>query len=188
MKVIYQFGDQIGPSGVIFVKEIEPNITPGGTVQRKAVFKCINCDENFEATIQSVKHKNRKYCLACSAKHKGEKYIKDLSGKRYGKLYVKKLLPERKNQKAVYECQCDCGRVIKVLGNSLQQGLTTSCGLCRRSKGEDLICSLLDSLQIKYEREKRFKDCRYKNTLPFDFYLPDYNICIEYDGEQHFVG
>ena len=20
----------------------------------------------------------------------------------------------------------------------------------------------------------------------FDFYLPDYNLCIEYDGEQHF--
>lgn len=22
--------------------------------------------------------------------------------------------------------------------------------------------------------------------LPFDFYLPEYNLCIEYDGEQHF--
>lgn len=22
--------------------------------------------------------------------------------------------------------------------------------------------------------------------LPFDFYLPKYNLCIEYDGEQHF--
>lgn len=24
-----------------------------------------------------------------------------------------------------------------------------------------------------------------KEYLPFDFYLPDYNCCIEYDGEQH---
>lgn len=23
-------------------------------------------------------------------------------------------------------------------------------------------------------------------TLPFDFYLPKYNCCIEYDGQQHF--
>ena len=23
--------------------------------------------------------------------------------------------------------------------------------------------------------------------LPFDFYLPEYNICIEYDGIQHFI-
>ena len=22
--------------------------------------------------------------------------------------------------------------------------------------------------------------------MPFDFYLPDYNMCIEYDGIQHF--
>ena len=22
--------------------------------------------------------------------------------------------------------------------------------------------------------------------LPFDFYLPKYNICIEYDGQQHY--
>ena len=22
--------------------------------------------------------------------------------------------------------------------------------------------------------------------LPFDFYIPEYNICIEYDGEQHY--
>ena len=28
--------------------------------------------------------------------------------------------------------------------------------------------------------------CKYKGRLKFDFYLPDYNICIEFDGEQHF--
>ncbi|MDY0268822.1 hypothetical protein [Trichloromonas sp.] len=34
--------------------------------------------------------------------------------------------------------------------------------------------------------KKRFKDCRYKYPLPFDLYLSKYNLCIEYDGEQHF--
>ena len=33
---------------------------------------------------------------------------------------------------------------------------------------------------------KKFKDCINKKELPFDFYLTEYNICIEYDGEQHF--
>lgn len=32
----------------------------------------------------------------------------------------------------------------------------------------------------------KFDNCKYKNKLPFDFYLPDYNICIEYDGLQHY--
>ena len=39
---------------------------------------------------------------------------------------------------------------------------------------------------FKYEFQKRFEDCKDKKQLPFDFYLPDYNCCIEYDGRQHF--
>lgn len=45
---------------------------------------------------------------------------------------------------------------------------------------------ILDKIKIKYEKQKTFPDCKYKYHLRFDFYLPDYNICIEYDGEQHF--
>lgn len=39
---------------------------------------------------------------------------------------------------------------------------------------------------INYIIEKRFSDCKNKRVLPFDFYLPDFNLCIEYDGLQHF--
>lgn len=31
-----------------------------------------------------------------------------------------------------------------------------------------------------------FLDCCNIKPLPFDFYLPEYNVCIEYDGIQHF--
>ena len=37
-----------------------------------------------------------------------------------------------------------------------------------------------------FESQKRFKDCKDKRQLPFDFYLPSYNVCIEYQGEQHY--
>jgi len=36
-------------------------------------------------------------------------------------------------------------------------------------------------MKIKYINQKRFKKCKNKLPLPFDFYLPDLNICIEYD-------
>ena len=39
---------------------------------------------------------------------------------------------------------------------------------------------------IEFKKEKKFKDCKDKYQLPFDFYLPQYNLCIEFDGEQHF--
>ena len=49
-----------------------------------------------------------------------------------------------------------------------------------------IISDFLDMRNIKYIKEKRFNDCRNILPLPFDFYLPNENICIEYDGEQHF--
>lgn len=55
-----------------------------------------------------------------------------------------------------------------------------------KSIGETLIEKELDDMDIRYIREHRFNDCKYKNTLPFDFYLPDYNIAIEYQGQQHY--
>jgi very-short-patch-repair endonuclease len=39
---------------------------------------------------------------------------------------------------------------------------------------------------VIYEYQKKFDGLRNKNPLPFDFYIPDSNICIEYDGQQHF--
>jgi hypothetical protein len=75
------------------------------------------------------------------------------------------------------------GELTRKTRNGIQ-----SCG-CIVSKGEREISQCLDSLKIKYEKEKTFKDCINPNTgyeLRFDFFLPDYNCCIEYDGEQHY--
>ena len=62
-----------------------------------------------------------------------------------------------------------------------------SCSLkSNQSKGVKLIEKILQENSIKYDVEHSFDDCLYKNKLRFDFYLPDYNTCIEYDGEQHY--
>ena len=60
------------------------------------------------------------------------------------------------------------------------------CPQCHESKGENQIRAWLNSHNIVYETQKRFKDCVDIKPLPFDFYLPNYNILIEYDGKQHF--
>lgn len=61
------------------------------------------------------------------------------------------------------------------------------CQICRQSKGETAISLFLYNNSINYISQNRFEDCKgIKHKLPFDFYLPDYNMCIEYDGEQHF--
>lgn len=61
------------------------------------------------------------------------------------------------------------------------------CPNCATSKGENLIQNYLYLNNIKGLFQYKFENCKYKNSLPFDFYLPDYNLCIEYDGTQHYT-
>jgi hypothetical protein len=60
------------------------------------------------------------------------------------------------------------------------------CPDCNKSKGESMISIFLDKNKILYEFQKSFNGCVNKLPLRFDFYIPKYNICIEYNGEQHY--
>ena len=60
------------------------------------------------------------------------------------------------------------------------------CKKCSESKGERIISEILELKNIKYIKQKTFEGCVYKSKLKFDFYLSDYNMCIEYDGIQHY--
>lgn len=60
------------------------------------------------------------------------------------------------------------------------------CSSCNCSKGETNIMEILKKYNIKFNTQKTFKECKLKSLLRFDFYLPEHNICIEYDGIQHF--
>lgn len=56
----------------------------------------------------------------------------------------------------------------------------------RMSAGEKRIYNYLTKKNIEFVWQKKFNDCRNINLLIFDFYLPKYNLIIEFDGEQHF--
>ena len=64
----------------------------------------------------------------------------------------------------------------------------SGCPKCKESKGEKQIRIFLDSKNIEYTRNKTFNGCRYKKPLYFDFFLPKFNLCVEFDGRQHETG
>ena len=69
------------------------------------------------------------------------------------------------------------------------QGCPKCNSLNQMSAGERQIQDYLNKNNISFLLQYRFNDCRNPKTnkkLPFDFYLNDYNILIEYDGEFHF--
>lgn len=60
------------------------------------------------------------------------------------------------------------------------------CPKCNESRGEKQIRLWLEKNNIRYTFQHSFEDCCDIKPLPFDFYLLNKNICIEYDGKQHF--
>jgi len=63
-----------------------------------------------------------------------------------------------------------------------------TCPKCRhaQSRSEQSVSDILDEFKINYVSQKKYKDCKDKRSLPFDFYLSEYNILIEFQGEQHY--
>jgi very-short-patch-repair endonuclease len=57
------------------------------------------------------------------------------------------------------------------------------CPICQESRNERHIGELLRKKDIKFEKEKNYPEL---GNQKFDFYLPEYNVLIEYDGKQHF--
>jgi hypothetical protein len=82
------------------------------------------------------------------------------------------------------EIVCKEHGIFKQKANNHLNG--KGCPKCKESKGETIIRVFLENNNIYYEKEKTFPDCVYKSNLKFDFYLPEKNTCIEYDGIQHY--
>ena len=58
-----------------------------------------------------------------------------------------------------------------------------------RSSGENKIVQVLLLNNIEFSREFSFADCinpKTRHRLRFDFYLPQYNILVEFQGPHHY--
>jgi len=148
---------------------------------------CKKCDIVFEQTPNH--HIQGHGCSKCANKYKSDKM--SLSNDEFlnrAKIVHSdeyEYLDEYQKSKIKMKMKCKkCDTVFKQAPLHHLSG--EGCPNCKSSKGEKYILKCLNSHNFEFERQKRFKDCRNKLPLPFDFYLPLLNMCIEYDGEQHF--
>ena len=83
-------------------------------------------------------------------------------------------------------CQClTCNNTWEVKPNDLLSGY--GCPICNESHGERNIRMYLKMHNIDFESQMKFDDLYGigGRRLSYDFYLPTYNILIEYQGQQH---
>lgn len=114
----------------------------------------------------------------CSCQGNNVKLTPEEYQKRLGVGYV--LLSDYKGlEHPVLVRHQDCGFVFK------STALHVSCPKCRGSKGEQQIRYWLKENNFKYVEQYAVQI--EGHLLRFDFYLPDYDIYIEYQGRQHYM-
>lgn len=161
------------------------NIIPPNEKYDHVFAKCqCECGTIKETRLLYITNGHSKDC-GCGRKERlKEVRTKNLVGQRFGKLVVSEMLEQRnKNGRIIYRCKCDCGSEVDVLGNSLTTYHTSSCG-CLVSYWNMYIQQFLEDIKIEYKSE--YTVFIGDNYYRYDFYLPQYNLFIEYDGQQHY--
>lgn len=156
-------------------------------VDGKACYLCLcKCGKEKIIMGRNLLKRGTKSCGCLQKEINVKRCFRDLSGKTFSKLYVIKCVGKKENRGYFYQCRCKCGRITNVQQSHLVSYHTQSCGKCNISNGETQVKNTLEKLKVKYEQQKTFEGCKNKKKLRFDFYLPDYNLCIEYQGMQHY--
>lgn len=154
-------------------------------IGKQAYAKCkCECGTIKNVRVLNILYGSSKDCGCGRKKMLRETKSGNLIGKKFGRLTVIEMLEEsNKFNRRQYKCLCDCGNEIIVPSSSLTSNHTLSCG-CLVSYYNSYIAQLLDERKIEYKSEYRIliDNKQYR----FDFYLPKYNLFIEYDGSQHF--
>lgn len=152
----------------------------------------IICEKHKSFFMCPKDHINQKQgCPKCGKISMSNKYrknlnllisqFKEINGDRYDYSKV-----EYKNNITKVEIICKEHGSFKQTAKSHLRG--RGCPMCNSSKGELRIANFLTERNINFNTQQTFSKCLSENNnkLKFDFYLPEMNTCIEYDGEQHF--
>lgn len=82
----------------------------------------------------------------------------DLTGKRFGRLVVIEKLNERKRNRVVWRCKCDCGNYKNVVSTDLTTGETRSCGCLKADQNEVNLREEYENKRVKGIAKHLFKD------------------------------
>jgi hypothetical protein len=144
---------------------------------------------DFEVYPYRFTNKHKTGCAGCAqkAQHTRSSFVTKATTVHFGK-YDYSLVGEFANIKSKIQVVCPkhgaFTTTVQQHANSL-----VGCKKCKESRGEAIISHILKLKSINFIQEHRFGDCRNPMTnklLPFDFWLPDHNLCIEFHGVQHY--
>lgn len=168
------------------------------------LWKCQCSCENHTIIYVSAKHLksgNTKSCGCLQREfviEKNKANALNITGERKGTLVAIHPIDRPSTCGKIWLIKCDCGNEFELsigdwnrdkYGNGTRVRIT--CPRCsEKSKGQLLLRKILKENNISFQEEwtdnNKCRNPKTNSPLRFDFYLQKQNICIEYDGEQHF--
>ena len=136
----------------------------------------------FKQKVSS--HLNGCGCPKCGGSERIDKFIFEEKGKIIHNNKYEYSLVNYINNKTKVKIICQKHGEFEQRPDNHLKG--QGCPICKESKGEKAVRGYLLDNNIIFKIQHKFIDCKNKKRLPFDFYLPDYNVCIEFDGKQHY--
>ena len=140
---------------------------------------CKKCGQEYEKTYQDfLKNQKCQYCENCHNMNHQAFLLK------VPKEYTPLEEYAGMDNKILFRHKC--GFIRAITPHNLLAG-HINCPRCapKISKGERKIMNILEALNIKFEHEKHF-DWALNGYIRYDFFVPQYNLIIEYHGEQHY--
>jgi hypothetical protein len=141
----------------------------------------IICKTHGEFNQTPENHYAGKGCERCSRVLGQEDFIQKAKIKHNDKYNYDKVVYVGSQSKVIITCP-EHGDFEQVPASHM---VGYGCISCKNSSGEESIRKLLDDYAIDFVAQKSFPDLRRLLPLRFDFYLPEFNIVVEYDGIQH---
>nr|DAZ34158.1 MAG TPA: restriction enzyme [Caudoviricetes sp.] len=157
-----------------------------GYEAKNLLIKCGSCGNNFLSSLGNIDFTSGK-CHNCSMLLSKQEVSKRIESKNNNKLLNPENYTGYFDKNLIILCGSCNNTYVSSLG-LVESSLNGKCKKCSpQSWYEECIASFLDNHKISYTRQETFNGaCVDKRPLPFDFYLPLYNLCIEFDGIQHY--
>lgn len=164
-----------------------------GEVNLQTDIVYITCPKHGDFPQSVNAHLQGHGCPACGEERrlasctKTLEQFKDDMRRFWGDEYILDHITEYVNNTTEVPVECRKHGIFYKTPNVLLRG--HGCNKCKRSWGEKIISTYLNEKNVRFEEQHAFPNedlfCTNKRLVA-DFYLPDYNLVIEFNGRQHY--
>lgn len=155
----------------------------GRGTKGKVVFKCLKCGKETDRLLHKFVTQERQKCAWCSdnARRKDQEMVKET----FNDLGFEMLEPYKDSHTPIHFRHTACGFIYCVSPTNLVE--RANCPRCKshESAGERVIRKYFDDRNIEYTKEKTFDWLG--RAYRYDFYVPKFNLLIEFMGRQHYI-